>query len=83
MTLTSPEFSAFASGFSAANLWFTASTMREVVVKSDCRNCRRTVPFGATEGASLSTVAAPSPRPTVGWLTVWSFRPCRQRIRRS
>ena len=74
-TLTSPALSACASGFSAVNFWFTASTMRVVVVKSDCRTCRRIVPFGATEGAPRSTVAAPSPRPTVGWFTVCELPP--------
>ena len=31
--------------------------MRAEVVKSDCRNCRRTVTLGAAEGAARSTIA--------------------------
>src|ERR1039457_6758231 len=74
-TLTRPEFSARAAGASLApNFWLMAATIRVEVVKSDWRNCRRTVALGATEGAGRSTVAPLGARPTVGWLTVWLER---------
>src|ERR1022692_2303538 len=37
-TLTKPALSAWAGAFPKLNFWLTASTMRAVVVKSDCRS---------------------------------------------
>jgi RNA polymerase sigma factor (sigma-70 family) len=55
VTLTRPAFSACAAGASEAlNLRFTASTMRDEVVKSDWRSWRRTPDLGAWEGAAHS-----------------------------
>src|SRR5579885_3434844 len=75
-TVTRPALSARAAGAPASpKRSLMASTIRADVVKSERRNCRRTAPRGATEGAARSTIAPSGVRPTVGWLTLWEVPP--------